>query len=285
MKSAPKSVLIVGCGYIGLPLARHFNARGWHVIGLTGSEPSAAGLSSEPFPVLGLDITKSLTRLQPRAFDVVIHCASSGRRGTEAYEALFLSGTRNLLSALTINHFIFVSSTSVYGQTDGSWVNEESPADPSRQTGQMLHAAEEIVLEQQGTVARLAGIYGPGRCVPLRKLLDQTATIEGQGERIMNLIHRDDAVSALFFLAEHDLTGIYNVTDNEPVSQLDWFRYVCGQLDRPLPPFGPRDLARKRGWTSKHVSNQRLRQAGWKPRFETFREGLAPLLCQVKSQS
>jgi nucleoside-diphosphate-sugar epimerase len=285
VKSAPSSVLIVGCGYVGLPLARHFNASGWQVIGLTGSEESAVRLSSEPYPILGLDITTSLDRLQPRTFDFVIHCASSGRRGAEAYEGLFLSGTRNLLSALTVNHFLFVSSTSVYGQTDGSWVTEESPADPSRQTGQVLRAAEEIVLEQQGAVARLAGIYGPGRCVPLRKLLDQTAIIEGQGERIMNLIHRDDAVSALVFLGEHGLTGIYNVTDNEPVSQLDWFRYVCGQLDRPLPPFGPRDLARKRGWTSKRVSNQRLRQAGWSPRIKTFREGLDPLLGPVKSQS
>jgi nucleoside-diphosphate-sugar epimerase len=285
VKIAPKSVLIVGCGYIGLPLARRFSANGWQVVGLTGSEESAARLSSESFPVIGLDVTTSLDRLQPRAFEIVVHCASSGRRGTHVYEALFLRATRNLLSSLAVNHFIFVSSTSVYGQIDGSWVDENSQAEPLRETGLILRATEEIVSEQRGTVARLAGIYGPDRCVPLRKLLDQTAIIEREGERLMNLIHRDDAVSALFFLAEKSLRGIYNVTDDEPVSQLDWFRHVCNQLDRPLPPFGPRDTTRKRGWTSKRVSNQKLRQAGWIPRFETFREGLAPLLRQVKSQS
>jgi nucleoside-diphosphate-sugar epimerase len=200
------------------------------------------------------------------------------------YEALFLRATRNLISSLAVNHFIFVSSSSVYAQIDGSWVDENSQAEPLRETGLILRATEEIVLEQKGTVARLAGIYGPDRCVPLRKLLDQTAIIEGEGERLMNLIHRDDAVSALFLLTEKNLRGTYNVSDDEPVSQLDWFRHVCNQLDRPLPPFGPRDTTRKRAWTSKRVSNQKLRQAGWTPRFETFREGLGPLLSQVKSQ-
>lgn len=285
MKSALKSVLIVGCGYVGLPLARRFSTNGWQVVGLTGSEESAERLSSESFPIIGLDVTTNLDRLQPRAFEIVVHCASSGRRGTQVYEAIFLRATRSLLSTLAVNHFVFVSSTSVYGQIDGSWVDENSLAEPSRETGLVLRAAEEIVLEQKGTVARLAGIYGPDRCVPLRKLLDQTAVIEGEGERFMNLIHRDDAVSALFSLAEKSLRGVYNVTDGEPVSQLNWFRYVCNQLDRPLPPFGPRDTTRKRGWTSKRVSNQKLRQTGWKPRFKTFREGLDPLLGQVKSQS
>jgi nucleoside-diphosphate-sugar epimerase len=284
VKIAPKSVLIVGCGYIGLPLARRFSANGWQVVGLTGSKESAARLSPESFPVIGLDVTTGLDRLRPRAFEVVVHCASSGRRGTHVYEALFLRATRNLISSLAVNHFIFVSSSSVYAQIDGSWVDENSQAEPLRETGLILRATEEIVLEQKGTVARLAGIYGPDRCVPLRKLLDQTAIIEGEGERLMNLIHRDDAVSALFLLTEKNLRGTYNVSDDEPVSQLDWFRHVCDQLDRPLPPFGPRDTTRKRGWTSKRVSNQKLRQAGWTPRFETFREGLGPLLSQVKSQ-
>lgn len=283
MKIAPKSVLIVGCGYIGLPLARLFSTNGWQVVGLTGSEESAARLSSESFPVIGLDVTTSLDRLRPRAFETVVHCASSGRRGIQVYEALFLRATRNLLSSLAVNHFMFVSSTSVYGQIDGSWVDENSMTEPFRETGVILRSAEEIVLEQNGTVTRLAGIYGPDRCVPLRKLLDQTAIIEGEGERLMNLIHRDDAVSALFFLAEKGLRGIYNINDDEPVSQLDWFRYVCKQLDRPLPPFGPRDTTRKRGWTSKRVSNQKLRQAGWPPRFKTFREGLGQLLGQIKT--
>ena len=274
----PKSILVVGCGYLGLPLARHFHARGWEVHGLTGSEDSAAKLSSEPFPVLGLDVTSGLGILQSRSFDVVAHCASSGKLGARAYEAIFLTGTRNLLSGLAIDHLIFVSSTSVYAQTDGSWVTEQSPAIPFRETSQLLRAAEDLVLERNGTVARLAGIYGPDRCVPLRKLLDQTATIEGQGERIMNLIYRDDAISGLVFMAERTLRGVYNVTDNEPVPQRDWFQYVCAQLDRPLPPSGPRDTARKRGWTSKRVSNEKLRLAGWTPQFQTFREGLIPLL-------
>jgi len=127
-------------------------------------------------------------------------------------------------------------------------------------------------------VTRLAGLYGPGRCVPLQKLLSGEAVIEGEGERVMNMINQFDAVNALRFLVENDARGIFNVVDNEPVRQRDWFLWVCKQTGKPLPPYGPRDLTRKRGWTSKRVSNQKLQSLGWNPRFPTFREGIGAML-------
>ena len=173
---------------------------------------------------------------------------------------------------------IFTSSTSVYAQTDGSLVTETDSAEPERETGKILRETEELVLAHQGTVLRLAGIYGRGRCVPLEKLLSGQARIEGDGERIMNSIHRDDAVSAFRMAAEHRCQGIFNVADNTPVTQLEWFQWVCTRVGRPLPPFVPRDLNRKRGWTSKRVSNEKLRSLEWVPRYPTFREGLEPIL-------
>jgi nucleoside-diphosphate-sugar epimerase len=107
----------------------------------------------------------------------------------------------------------------------------------------------------------------------LQKLAKGEALIEGEGERVMNLIHQADAVSALQILAETDARGLFNVVDNEPVPQRDWYVWVCEQLKKPLPPYGPRDLTRKRGWTNKRVSNRKLRSLGWKPCFPTFREG------------
>jgi hypothetical protein len=71
------------------------------------------------------------------------------------------------------------------------------------------------------------------------------------------------------------------VVDNEPVQQRDWFLWVCKQIGKPLPPYGPRDLARKRGWTNKRVSNQKLRSLGWNPRFPTFREGISAMLARI----
>ena len=279
----PKTVLIVGCGYLGLPLARHFLSTGCRVIGLTASAESAKRLRSEPFPVYPIDVSiaDALGKLPQRRFDVVIHCASSSRGGVESYRSVFLDGSRNLLSALDFEHLLISSSTSVYAQTDGSAVNEDSPATPERETGRILTSAESLVLGQGGTVARLAGLYGPGRCVPLEKLLRGAALLEGERGRVLNSIHQIDAVSAFALLADAKPGGIFNVTDNHPVTQREWFEWVCGMLAIELPPAGSRDLNRKRGWTNKRVSNKKLRALGWEPRYPSFREGLTDMLAEI----
>src|SRR5262249_53775581 len=144
----------------------------------------------------------------------------------------------------------------------------------------ILRETEELVLARHGTVLRLAGIYGPRRCVPLDKLLSGEAVVEGDGERIINSIHRDDAVSALYLAAGNRCQGIFNVADNAPVTQLEWFQWVSARLARPLPPFAPRDLNRRRAWTSKRVSNAKLRSVGWSPEYPSFREGVEELIEQ-----
>jgi nucleoside-diphosphate-sugar epimerase len=276
----PKSVLIAGCGFVGLPLARSFVSAGWETAALTASETSTASLHGEPFSAYALDITdkESFRHLARRRFDVVIHCASSGRGDANTYAAVFLTGTQNLMANLVYGRLIFTSSTSVYAQQDGSWVDETSPADPAPKTGRILRQTEDLVLASEGTVARLGGLYGPGRCAPLRKLQEGQASVEEDGARVMNTLHQSDAVAALLFLAGTESSGLFNVVDNEPVTQIEWFRYVCQRLNKPLPPTGQRDLGRKRGWTNKRVSNQRLRSLGWDPCFPTFREGLASIL-------
>jgi nucleoside-diphosphate-sugar epimerase len=272
----PRSVLIVGCGFVGLPLARSFASSGWQAHAITASVTSATNLGGEPFPAYPLDISEkdNFKVLPIRSFDVVIHCASSSRGDAARYAAVFLAGIQNLIATLAYGRLIFSSSTSVYPQTDGSWVDEKSPADPPRETGKILRRTEDLVLGSGGTVARLAGLYGPGRCAPLKKLFERRAVIEENGTRIMNTLHQLDAADALLFLAHTESTGLFNVVDNEPVTQIDWFRYVCDRLQKPLPPFGARDENRKRGWTNKRVSNQKLRSLGWNPLYATFREGL-----------
>jgi nucleoside-diphosphate-sugar epimerase len=275
-----RSILIAGCGFVGLPLARNFVDAGWETHAITGSESSAERLRSEPFHVCSLDIRnrKAVRQMARHSFDVVVHCASSGRGNARDYEAIFLEGAKNLLSRLEYGRFIFTGSTSVYAQTDGSWVDETSQAEPTRETGRVLRKTEELVLSAGGIVTRLAGLYGPGRCVPLQKLLEGEAIIEGNGSRRMNLVHYSDAATALQFLAQSETAGIYNVVDNLPVTQVDWYRYVCDLLNRPLPPTGSPDLNRKRGWTDKCVSNQKLRSLGWEPIYATFKEGVRSLV-------
>jgi nucleoside-diphosphate-sugar epimerase len=277
-----RSVLIAGCGFVGLPLARNFVRAGWETHAITGSEASAAKLRDERFATHAMDISKPTLFANFAArlcdFEVVIHCASSGRGGSTEYAAVFLAGAQNLMANLSYQHLIFCSSTSVYAQTDGAWVDETSAADPERETGQILRKTEDLVLGSGGTVARLAGLYGPGRCAPLKKLLEGRATIEESGTRIMNMLHQLDAADALQFLAETKAGGVFNVVDDYPVAEIDWFRYVCRHLNRSLPPIGPRDLNKKRGWTSKQVSNKKLRSLGWQASYPTFKEGLVSVL-------
>jgi nucleoside-diphosphate-sugar epimerase len=269
------SVVIAGCGFVGLATARVFHAAGWDVLGLTHSAESAAALQGGGFPVAACDISKAdavsaIASGVPAKADVVIHCASSGRGGADAYRAVYLEGARNLLDAFNGARLIFTSSTSVYAQTDGAVVDETAEANPPRETGRLLRETEELVLARGGIVARLAGIYGPARSVLLRKFFSGEAVIEGDGGRIVNQVHRDDIASALLVLAATDVTGIFNVSDSAPVPQREIYAWLAERFARPLPPLGPIDPNRKRGWTSKRVSNAKLRALGWAPRFPSF---------------
>ena len=100
----------------------------------------------------------------------------------------------------------------------------------------------------------------------------------------MNSLHQADAVNALAFLAEAKAGGIFNITDNQPVSQREWFEWVCNLLGARLPAAGPVNLDRKRGWTNKRVSNEKLRALGWEPRYPSFREGMAEILAGMDSR-
>jgi nucleoside-diphosphate-sugar epimerase len=267
-----KSVLIAGCGYVGLACARQLHAQGWRVAALTHTAESAAALASEPFEVRAADLADAATLLPlaSESFAVLIHCASSGRGGADAYRRVYVDGCRNLAATWPAARLVFTSSTSVYAQADGSEVNEQSPAEPDRDTGRLLREAEEIALARDGTSARLAGIYGPGRSVLLRKFFSGEAVIEDGGRRWINQIHRDDAASALAFLAVNGLQGVWNVSDDCPVLQLELYARLASMFELPLPPPGAIDPNRKRGVTNKRVSNAKLRGAGWSPRWPDF---------------
>jgi nucleoside-diphosphate-sugar epimerase len=254
-------LLLIGHGYIGTAITHVFRAAGWEVTpcSLSGGDGVLACDVSEPASVAAL----------PTA-DCIIHCAASGRGGAEAYQKVYVDGCRNLAEAFPGKSLIFTSSTSVYPQTDGSVVTEESETSPDRETGRLLLEAERITLAAGGLVARLSGIYGPGRSVILRKFLSGEAVIEEDGRRFLNQIHRDDAASALLHLAKIRAAGIYNVCDSTPLTQLACYEALAAIFQKPLPPSGPRDLNRKRGWTHKQVSNTKLRATGWTPEFLSF---------------
>ncbi len=256
------NLLLVGHGYLGEAVAARFREQGWEVVtvSLSGGGDSIACDVSDRDAVMAL----------PNA-DAVVHCAASGRGGgAEAYQKVYVEGCSNLVERYPGKPLCYTSSTSVYGQTDGSIVTEDSPAEPDRETSKMLLAAEAIVIEAGGVVARLSGIYGPGRSVILKKFLGGEAVIEEDGCRFLNQIHRDDAAEAVFQLIKSKAAGIFNVCDSKPLTQRECYEALSELFERPVPPTGPRDLNRKRGWTHKQVSNAKLRANGWKPEFPCF---------------
>ena len=273
-------VIVAGCGYLGLQVARLLHASKWDVIGLTHSEQSAAKLEGEPFLVIPCDISDR-DAVESFASEIggepaaILHCASSGGGDASVYRDVYLKGTINLIEVLQPQRFVFCSSTSVYAQTDGDWVTEDSDALPTRVTGQVLREAEEFVLGHTGIIARLSGIYGPKRSVLLRRFFADEAVIDGDGRRWVNQIQRDDAASALALLVENGSPGIYNVSDDSPSPQFELYDWLAKQFDKPRPPFGPVDEDRKRGVTNKYVSNAKLRSLGWKPRYPTFYDAVA----------
>ncbi len=271
------SVVVAGAGYVGAVAARLLAEAGWDVMAIVHSPASLAGLTG--LTAIACDVTEAASLRVPAASlaeaEAVIYCVSSGRGGPEAYHAAYVAGLENVMAAAPEARVVFTSSTSVYAQTDGSWVDEDSPAEPDRETGRILREAEEMALARGGAVARLAGIYGPGRSVYLRKFLEGSAVIEGDGGRWINQIFRDDAASALVALATNEIPGVYNVADDQPDTQLGVYALLAKQFARALPPCGPVETNRKRGWTSKKVSNARLRALGWRPEFPGYATALA----------
>ena len=274
----PSQTLIIGCGYIGLPLALRLKEAGHEIDAWVHSTASAESLAAHHFHRV---IAGSVA--DPRLWDavsgdhgLVIHCASSGRGGEAAYEEVFLQGARMMGERQLRARKIFVSSTSVYGQTQGEVVTEESPAEPLTATGRILREAERAALASGTTVVRSTGIYGPNRGVLFEKFRRGEAVIEGDGLRWISQIHQRDLVAALAHLIEAGAPGeIYNVTDDTPVTTRDYYAWCSAFLRQPMPPHGRVTRERKRGLTSKRVSNAKLRATGWQPMYPSFREGLA----------
>lgn len=278
-------MVIAGCGFLGEAAAGLFLGAGWRVLGICASEESAARLSGFGIEGFAADISRRIA--VPAGWErpeVVIHSASSGRGGPDAYDAVYRAGIEELIAGFRPAKVIFTGSTSVYGQTDGAWVDEGSETFPPRETGGILLRAEKIALQAGGFVARLSGIYGPRRSVLLRKFLDGSATLEGGGERWINQIHRDDGAAALFHIATAGVEpGVYNVCDDTPATQRDVYGWIAACVGGCLPPDGPPETGRKRGWTNKRVSNAKLRATGWAPRYSSYQDALPGLVAQADS--
>ena len=269
--------LVAGCGYLGQQLADLLHAKGWMLEGWTRSAEAAENLNAKPYPVIPVDIgDREKINGRSENFDFVVHVASTRGGTVEDYRRTYREGVENLLDRFVGSTLLFTSSTSVYAQKDGEWVTEESPAEPAHERGKILREAEELVLGRGGIVARLAGIYGPGRSALLRKLLRGEATVAQ--DRFVNQVHRDDAAAALLLLLtdESSIGQVFNVCDDEPMLLSDCYDWLAETLDKPQPKqsAGEPPAPRKRGDSNKRVSNRKLRAAGWVPQYPSFVLGM-----------
>jgi nucleoside-diphosphate-sugar epimerase len=269
--------LLIGCGYIGLPLARQLQAEGHDISAWVHSKESAASLAEYQFDrvITGSVADSLLWDRLPGNYHLVIHCASSGGGDESVYEQVFLSGVIMMNTRQPHARRLYVSSSSVYGQKQGEIVTEDSPIEPGTAKGGILRRAELAAAGAGVTVVRSTGIYGPRRGVLFEKFRRGEAVIEGDGLRWINQIHQRDLVAAIVHLIESGAPGeIYNASDDTPVTYRDYYTWCSHFLTQPMPPHGRINTERKRGLTNKRVSNAKLRATGWRPMYPSFREGL-----------
>jgi nucleoside-diphosphate-sugar epimerase len=274
-------VLIAGCGDLGTEAGLRFAAAGHEVVGL---RRRPARLPAPIVPLAG-DLTATLPPL-PGDVEVVVVAPSAGERSVAAYRAVYLDGLGRLLEGLdragaSPRHVLGVSSTAVYGVTDGSWVDEDTPTEPTSATGEVLVAAEALLATSPvpSTSLRLAGIYGPGRT----RLVDQVRAGEARltsRPAHTNRIHRDDAAAAIV----HLLTRVerpapcYVGVDHAPVDRNEVLRFLAAELGVPAPALTTEDGAGRTRGGDKRCRNDRLVATGFVFGYPTYREGYRAVL-------
>jgi len=291
----------VGCGYAGEAIARRLHASGHQVFGLRRSKPDSppAGLSYTPLQA-NLTEPGSLETLAALdvPFDYVVLCASASGGDAEAYRQVYFEGTGHLLARLkgqAPKAFVYTGSTSVYSQTDGSWVDELSPTEPESESGLWLLRTEQRILDAHrewglaARILRVAGIYGPGRGSLLRRVLSGQAHLEGSGDRWTNRIHREDLADAVVAVLQRGRPGeIYNVADQEPATQryvLEWLSERTGIPLREGAEESSQAGRRRRGGSKKRVRSDKVRrETGWSPTRPSFREGYLEELEHIRDQ-
>lgn len=276
-------ILIAGCGYVGCALGERLAAESHDVVGLRRN-PSAL-----PKTIRGvaadLSDLNSLRNL-PGPFDVVFYTAGSSGHTDEAYRAAYVDGLRHVLDTLRAQpvppkRVIFTSSTAVYAQTDGRWVDEESPTEPDGFSGKRMLEAEAILRTSSfETIAmRLGGIYGPGRTGLIDRVRRGDARRETNRIRYINLIHLDDIVGSLVHVMNLERPApVYLGVDDTPQEYNALVEWIAARIGVAPPPFTDEPQTRGRAAHNRRCSNRRLRDSGYAMRHPSAIDGYVSLL-------
>ncbi len=273
------NVLIAGAGYVGLALARGLAAAGHEVTALrrTPGEP-IAGVRWLAADLMSLH---TLAELPLEGVEALVYLVAADARDDAAYRRAYVEGVTNLLARLCatndLTRVLYASSTSVYAQDDGSWLDEASPAEPESFTGTRVLEGESAARGAgcESVAVRFGGIYGPGRASLIERVRSGVATLP-PAPHYTNRIHRDDAAAALaHLLALPRVRPCYVAVDHEPADQADVLRWLAAQLGAPAPG-GAHDPAAPP--TGKRCLSDLLRTSGFAFQYPTYREGYRTLL-------
>lgn len=290
--------LIVGCGYLGHRVARRWLAQGLDVSAITRRADRAGELKGQGIEPIIADVTDTASLVGLPACDVILYAVGFDRTAGKGIEEVYVSGLANVLDALPVppRRFIYISSTGVYGQTDGSWVDETSPCQPTRPGGRACLAAEELLtaspFADQSVILRCAGLYGPGR-IPRLADVERRQPIAANPDVYLNLIHIDDVAGIVECVGGDSrrpvggdscrrLSPLYTVSDGHPVLRRDFYNELAALLNLPQPTFNTPGEAvgnRRAGGDNKRVSNSRMTsELNVTLQCPTYCEGLASIV-------
>ncbi|MFK8114209.1 MAG: NAD-dependent epimerase/dehydratase family protein [Rubripirellula sp.] len=284
--SVPARILVFGCGYLGQRVAENAIIAGHQVFATTRSQAKANRLQDGGIEPILADWTdgRTLCRLPP-ADKILIAVAYDRHNRHSRYESQ-VGGLRQLLASIAPDaHVCYISTTGVYHQTDGSWVDECAPTFPNREGGRVHLQAESLLHRRRPnsptTILRLSGIYGPGR-VPRAADVIAGRPIASPATGFLNLIHVDDAAAAVASAWETERRGLYVVSDDQPVIRGHFYQEIAKQTGAPEPHFvspNPGAPVRMRSDSNKRIWNRKFkRDLVARLRFPTYREGLASVL-------
>ena len=258
------STLIVGCGYLGRRVGRLLSDRGDRVFGTARSDSRAAEIADWGIePVLADVLNPGSIRLP--ATDRLLYCVGFDRTAGVPMRTVYVEGLRNVLDRLpnAVGRFAYASSTGVYGQDDGGWVDEDSPTEPRHEAGKVCLEGEETARAWgPAIVVRFSGLYGPGRV--LRKAaIERREPIVGDPRKFLNVIHIDDAATATIAALDRGEPGrVYLASDDRPVERSEYYARVAECLGASPPRFeppAPGSAEAKREESNKRASNRRMR--------------------------
>ncbi|MGI9470228.1 MAG: SDR family oxidoreductase [Rubripirellula sp.] len=278
--------LIFGCGYLGRRVAKQALNAGHRVWATTRNIEKKGPLTQLGIEPILADWTDRRTLCRLPDVDQILVAVSYDRHSNQSRLESQVGGLRNLLEFTPPQTKVcYISTTGVYHQTGGVWVDETSPTRPSREGGKVHLMAEELLHrtrpKSDWTVLRLAGIYGPGR-VPRAADVIAGRPISSPKDGFLNLIHVDDAAEAVLATWRGAARRMYVIADDRPSQRSEFYREIARQCRAADPQFVAPDVdapARMRSESNKRVWNRRMkRELVPRLRYPTYREGLTRIL-------